>query len=268
MSESDPFKDKNKPPVLRKGLSGRYNVVSTGIPKIDEILGGGFLSNSIVLIAHQTSYRFTEFADWKLVYESGKNFFIILVDYCKPVEDLYCTAGVSEFSEENSKGDKTFISMDRVRIINCFSGDVWGTKNIFGDKVYNLDDPFDCDKLFSTMKSIRESLPEKSWAVWVFDSLTDLSIGVPEHEIVKFFRRASRLHKQYGDLAFYILNIDAHTSQFLAMISQMVDVRINFKVEETENKLKSYMQVVKSPFPIDTRRLYYEIGPNGNLVYY
>jgi len=183
-----------------------------------------------------------------------------------PVEDLYYTSGILEFKGE-VKNDRVFISIDRVRVINCFSSEVGNEKYLFDDKVYTLDEPFNTDKLFSVMRTARESLPENAWVVWVFLSLTDLAIGVSEPEIAKFFRRASRLHKQYGDLAFYLLNMDAHT-KLLAMISQLVDVIINFKIVETEEKLRNYIQVVKSPFPIDTKRLYYDVNTKGDIIYY
>jgi KaiC/GvpD/RAD55 family RecA-like ATPase len=222
----------------------------------------------MVLIAHQTGYRHTEFINWKLPVGSGKEFFAILVNYTRPVEDLYYTSGILEFKGEEVKNDKVFISMDRVSIINCFSSEDGNENYVFNDKVYTLDDPFDTDKLFSIMRTVRESLPENAWVVWVFFSLTDLSIGVSETEIARFFRRASRLHKQYGDLAFYLLNMDAHNPKFLAIISQLVDVIINFRMEENAEKIRNYTQVIKSPFPIDTKRLYYDIDPNGNIIYY
>nr|MDO8080444.1 hypothetical protein [Candidatus Freyarchaeota archaeon] len=233
---------------------------------MDDSLGGGILSNSVVLIAHQTGFRQTDFVNWKLPVSSGKEFFVILVDYTMPVEDLYYTSGILEFKGE-VKNDRVFISIDRVRVINCFSSEVGNEKYLFDDKVYTLDEPFNTDKLFSVMRTARESLPENAWVVWVFLSLTDLAIGVSEPEIAKFFRRASRLHKQYGDLAFYLLNMDAHT-KLLAMISQLVDVIINFKIVETEEKLRNYIQVVKSPFPIDTKRLYYDVNTKGDIIYY
>lgn len=266
-SELNRFKNKSLN-LSSEELSSKSSVVSTGIPKIDEILGGGILSNSLVLIAHQTSYRFIELVNWKLLFNSGREFFVILVNYGKPLEDLYYRAGVSDFRGEEVKNDRVFISLDRVRVINCFSGDLGNEKNRFSDKVYDLDDPFDCDKLFSIMRTVRESLSDNAWVLWIFSSLTDLSIGVPEQEIVRFFRRISRLHKQYGDIAFYLLNMDAHKPQFLAMISQLVDVRINFKIEETEEKLKNYIQVIKNPFPVNTKRLYYDIDPNGEFIFY
>ncbi|MFB0563891.1 MAG: RAD55 family ATPase, partial [Candidatus Lokiarchaeia archaeon] len=240
----------------------KYDTISTGIPKLDEYLGGGIFTNSMVLISYQTGFRYTEFISWMMPVMTGREFFVILVDYIRPVEELLKMAGILEFKEEEVKNDKVYVSFDRMRIINCFSSDV-NKKLDLGDKVLTLDDPFDVDKLFSMMRSVREKLPKDAWVIWVFWSLTDLSIGLSEEEIPRFFRRVSRLHKSYDDLAFYLLNMDAHNPKFLALIAQLVDVIINFKIEETEEKLRNYIQVVKSPLPVDTTKLYYDIDPNG-----
>jgi KaiC/GvpD/RAD55 family RecA-like ATPase len=237
------------------------------MPKLDERLGGGILSNSMILIVHQTGYRYADFINRIMTAESEKEFFVILVDYVGSMESLYYKAGVFESKGEEVK-DYKVLSTDKVRIINCSSRELGNEKYLFNGKVYTLDDPFDTDKLFSIMRTVRESLPENAWVIWVFFSLTDLSIGVSEPEIAKFFRHASRLHKQYGDPAFYFLNMDAHNPMLLATISQMADFIINLRTEETEEKLRKYIQVIKSPFPIDTKRLYYDIDPDGDFIYY
>ncbi len=199
--------------------------------------------------------------------QTGREFFVVLVDYIRPVEELLYMAGLLEFKEEEVKNDRVFISFDRMRIINCFSSEA-NEKFMSDDKVFTLDDPFDVDKLFSIMRSVRENLPEDAWVIWVFWSLTDLSIGLSEEEITRFFRRVSRLHKRYNDLAFYLLNMDAHSPKFRALSAQLVDIIIDFKMEETEEKLRNYIQVVKSPLPTDSTKLYYEIDPNGNRIFY
>ncbi|WXG41623.1 MAG: hypothetical protein WED07_12815 [Candidatus Freyarchaeum deiterrae] len=265
--ESNRYKNKSSTPRLRGEFEGRHDIVSTGTPKLDGSLGGGFLSNSMVLIAHQASYRYAELLNCILPAEIGREFYLILVDYGRHVEDLFYKMGVFELKGEKVKNDRV-LSLDRMRIINCFSSEVGNEKYLYNDKMYTLDDPFDNDKLFSIMKTVRESLPENAWVVWLFFSLTDLSIGVSEPYITRFFRRVSRLHKQYGDLAFYPLNMDAHSTKFQAMISHMTDVIINFKREDTGEKLKNYIQVIKGPFLINTKRLYYDIDSNGNFIYY
>jgi len=122
------------------------------------------------------------------------------------------------------------------------------------------------DYLYSTTRNIRDELGRKRWVVWIFSSLTDLSIGVPEEEIIRFSRRLFRLHKNYHDLAFYLLNMDAHSKRFLAVITQLMDIVINFKVEETESKLRNYLQVTKGVFLTDSTKLHYEVDERGKLI--
>jgi len=246
----------------------KYGLISTGIQKLDERLGGGILSNSIVLILHQTGFRQWEFINLSMPIASKREFYLIIVDYARPVEDLLFMATSSWRKGEGVQSSKEFINFDRIRIIDCFSGQPPNERLNLRKEVYTLDEPFDTDRLFSLMRSVRESLPLDSWAIWIFGSLTDLSMGVPEEEVARFYRRVIRFHKHYGDLAFYMLNMDAHETKFRAILSQLSDVIIQFKVEEAGEKLRNYMQVIKAQFPIDTTKLYYEIEPDSSIIYY
>ncbi len=246
----------------------RYDLISTGIPKLDERLGGGILSNSIVLILHQINFRYWEFMNLNMPFLGKREFYVVIVDYVRPVDDFLYMATTFWRKGEETQNSKELISFDRIRIIDCFSSQPLSEGLSLRDKVYPLDEPFDTNRLLSLMRSVREDLPSSSWAIWIFETLTDLSMGIPEEEVARFYRRAIRFHKQYGDLAFYMLNMDAHETKFRAILSQLSDVIIHFKVEETGEKLRNYMQVIKAPFPFDTTKLYYDIESNGNIIYY
>ncbi|MEX2705893.1 MAG: RAD55 family ATPase [Candidatus Freyrarchaeum guaymaensis] len=246
----------------------KYTIISSGIPKLDDRLGGGFFSNSMVLVSYQTGTRFVEFLNWIMPVKSGKKFFVVLVDYYRPVDELLNIASVEGFSQEKTEGGVYLLSFDRMRIINCFSSEATEREYLLSDKIYTVDEPFDTDRLFSVMRTVRKKIPEDLWVIWTFLTLTDLSVGVSEEEISRFIRRALRLHKQYGDIAFYLLNMDAHSKRFLAVINQLMDVVINFKVEEAGEKLRRYIQVIKSPLPNDTTKLYYDVDADGKLIVY
>ena len=62
--------------------------------------------------------------------------------------------------------------------------------------------------------------------------------------------------------------MDAHSKRFLAVITQLMDIVINFKVEEAGEKLRRYIQVIKSPLPNDTTKLYYDVDADGKLIVY
>nr|MDO8080446.1 ATPase domain-containing protein [Candidatus Freyarchaeota archaeon] len=246
----------------------KLSMIKTVIPKLDERLGGGFLKNSVVLISRQTASRFTEFSNWNLLDFKGEKFLAVLIDYDRPVEEYINFALELQFKEEEVKNYIANSSLDNVKIINGFSNVFEDEKHLFEDKIHTLDESFNTDKLYSVMRTVREGVSKDTWVFWVFDSLTGLAIGISENELAKFFGRVIRLHKKYGDIAFYIVNMEAHTPQFLAIVTHLVDTVINFKVEETEERLKNYIQVVKSPLLIDTTKLYYEVHRDGSVIFY
>ncbi|MHA1580807.1 MAG: hypothetical protein ACTSUQ_14440 [Candidatus Freyarchaeota archaeon] len=62
--------------------------------------------------------------------------------------------------------------------------------------------------------------------------------------------------------------MDAHNKRFLAVITQLMDVFVNFKVEETESKLRKYLKVTKGAFLTDSTKLYYEVDERGELIFF
>ncbi|MEX2705891.1 MAG: hypothetical protein Q6352_011600 [Candidatus Freyrarchaeum guaymaensis] len=62
--------------------------------------------------------------------------------------------------------------------------------------------------------------------------------------------------------------MDAHSRRFLAVITQLMDIVINFKTEETESKLRNYLQVTKGVFLTDSTKLYYEVDERGELIFF
>ncbi|WXG41622.1 MAG: hypothetical protein WED07_12810 [Candidatus Freyarchaeum deiterrae] len=243
-------------------------MIKTFLPKLNDRLGGGFLDNSVILLSLQAATRFIEFHNWNLIDIKDKKFFAIIIDYDIPAEEYIDFAMRLQSKEGEVNNLSASSSLNRWKIINGYSNVFEDENHLFKDLVHTLDEPFNTDKLYSIMRMARESVPEETWVFWDFNSLTDLAIGVPEDELTKFFVRVIRLHKKYGDMAFYFVNMDAHSSKFLATITHLVDTVINFKVEEEGEKIKNYMQVVKSPLLLDTTKLYYEAHPDGSIIFY
>jgi KaiC/GvpD/RAD55 family RecA-like ATPase len=238
-------------------------VIKTGIPELDERLGGGIPSNAVVLLSYQMGIAFHAFTSWHIIRQM-ENYHIILVNFSSPVEEFITRSNIeSVFDGENKGGEGEFFSL-----IDCFSQEGDTIKKVYGGSVYQVSNPFDIDNLYSTMRIIREELGKNKWVVWGFNTLTDLSIIVSEEELARFCRRLFRFHKGYNDLAFYLLNMEAQTENFIAIMNQMVDVSIYFKVEEKEDRLKNYVQIIKGFFPIDTKKLYYETKEEGKTIFY
>lgn len=238
-------------------------VLKTEITELDERLGGGIPSNSIVLLSFQTGTTFLEFTEWN-IYKQLEAPHIVLVSFTLPALEFVDRANVRSVvdSEDAKSREEEFFT-----VIDCFTQESETIKKIDYGSIYQVSYPFDTDKLYSTIKKVREGL-EKRKVVWVFNSLTGLSIGVSEEDLAKFCRRVFRLHKNHKDLAFYLLNMEAHSTKFFAIITQLVDIAINFKVEEKEDRLRNYLQVIKGVFPIDTKKLYYETNRDGKAIFY
>lgn len=238
--------------------------IRTGIPALDERLGGGILSNSVVLLSFQTGVALIQFTKWNVPKQMDDPR-IILVNFALPAVEFLERSNVkSIFRDKDTKiqGGNLFT------LIDCFTEAGDAVIRVDGGTIYQVQYPFDPNKLYSTMKKVREGLGENRSALWVFDSLTDMSIGVSEQELIKFCRRAFRLHKSYRDPAFYLLNWEAHEKKFRSIINQLADVVIEFRVEEKQDKLKNYLQVIKGVFIIDTKKLYYEVDRNGETIFY
>lgn len=241
----------------------KFREIKTGIPGLDERLGGGIPYNAVVLLSYQTGATFHAFASWGII-KQMENYHIILVNFSSPVEEFINRSNIeSAFDSENKAPEREFFSL-----IDCFTQEGDTTKKVYGGIVYQVSNPFDIDKLYSTMRMVRGELGKNKWVIWGFNTLTDLSIVVSEEQLAKFCRRLFHFHKSYNDLAFYLLNMEAQTENFFAIMNQMVDVSIEFKVEEKEDRLKNYVQVVKGFFPIDTKKLYYETKEKGKSIFY
>jgi KaiC/GvpD/RAD55 family RecA-like ATPase len=239
-------------------------VLKTAVPELDERLGGGIPSNAIVLLSFQTGITFLEFTDWTVT-KQMKNAHVILVNFSSPVGEIIDRSNVkSAFDSENIKVHQE----ESFSLIDCYTQESETTKRVDGGKVYQIPGSFGADKLYSTMRKVREGLGKDKWVLWVFDTLTNMSIGVSEEEMAKFCRKVFRLHKSYNDLAFYLLNMGAHSKNFIATITQMADIAIDFKVEEKENRLKNYVQVIKGEGPINTKKLYYETKEKRKAIFY
>ncbi len=239
-------------------------ISNTGIPSLDSLLGGGFLSNSIIVISHQPGTKFRQFG-----FEIGFKKFeerICMID----VTFHYSLQEVTDWfkiyiknPELNKKIMETLPTFN-FNIIDCFSISDSEEDSKIGN-IYHVSNPFNVDNLLSVMAKVRERVPRDKQVNWVFYDLTNMSIGVPEDELVKFCRRAFRYHKQLGDQAFYYLNENAHTKMFFAKVYQLSDVFIKLIAEETPRGLINSIQVLKGVFPFESKKVFFDVDENGKI---
>ncbi|MEM2145421.1 MAG: hypothetical protein QW279_08665, partial [Candidatus Jordarchaeaceae archaeon] len=159
-----------------------------------------------------------------------------------------------------------FLSSGNITIIDCLNSqqDKADIPNI---NIHVVSNPFDIEKLLSTMADVRTHIPENKPVFWVFYSLTEMSIGVPEDELIMFCRRAFRYHKSRKDLALYILNEQAHSETFLAKLYQLSDIYIKFIAEDTHSGKATLLQILKSPLNYNSAKVKLPMDEKGQIKF-
>lgn len=238
-------------------------IINSGIPVLDSLLGGGFLSNSIIIISHWPGVKILEL-DYQLLSNNfDENTYLIVVTFHFSLQENISRIRVIGQKLEFFKKIMELIS-SRLIVIDCFSITNREEEPQKGNTHY-VSNPFNVDKLLSVMANIRESIPEDKRVVWFFFNLTIMSIGVPEEELVKFCWKAFRYHKQHGDQAIYTFNEKAHTDTFFAKMYQLSDVFLKLIAEYTPHGLKNGAQVIKSVFPFQSKKIFYEVNGRAEL---
>jgi KaiC/GvpD/RAD55 family RecA-like ATPase len=241
-------------------------IANASIPVLDSLLGGGFLSNSIIVISHWPGVKILEL-DYQLLSNNfDENTYLIVVTFHFSLQENIGRVKVTLQKSEFFKNVMELISSGRLIVIDCFSIPDREEDSQKGNTHY-VSNPFNVDNLLSVMAHIRESVPENKRVVWFFFNLTVMGIGVPETELVKFCWRAFRYHKQHGDQAIYTFNEKAHTDTFIAKMYQLSDVFIKLTAEETSHGLKNGVQVIKGIFPFQSKKVFYEVNENAELQF-
>ncbi|MGQ9721626.1 MAG: hypothetical protein ACUVXA_09935 [Candidatus Jordarchaeum sp.] len=241
-------------------------IVGSGMPFLDSLLGGGFLSNSIIVISHQAAINFWELVYRILLNDFDERFYLVMVTFHLSLEEYLDRAKYSMFGSDISREIMEMLTTSGYNIIDCFNISP-GVEDSKIDNTYYVSNPFNTDNLLSVMSKVRESVPGGKWVRWCFYNLTNMSIGVPEDELVKFCRRAFRYHKSHGDLAVYLLNEKAHTDIFYAKVYQLSDVFIKLVSEETPKGIRNGIQVIKSVFPFQSKKTFYNVGEKGQIQF-
>jgi hypothetical protein len=253
--------------TLESGKTGWEDsgLIRTGIPELDSLLGGGMLSNSIIVISYQYGVRTIEPLTQIFQNQFGEKNHIILINYHYSPQEYETRTKMWKQISEIHKGPERSLLYGSMSFIDCF-GASSETDN-HRSNPYSVSNPFDVDKLLSVMTNVRNSVPEDKSVFWMFHSLTDMSVGVPENEVLKFCGRAFRYHKRCGDLAVYTLNEKAHSEIFRAKLHQLTDVFIRFIGEDTAKGIDTSIQILKGIFSWDSKKTRYLLDEKGHIQF-
>ncbi|WXG42072.1 MAG: hypothetical protein WED07_15135 [Candidatus Freyarchaeum deiterrae] len=240
-------------------------ITKTGIPFLDSLLGGGLLGY-IVTISQQPGVKFWELIHRILYNNYNEKFYLILATFHLSLQEYQDRVKYSTSNPKSLEEINKILSTGKLSVIDCFGIHDEET-NSEKDSIHYVSNPFNVDNLLSIMSDVREKIPEDKQVYWYFPDITNMSIGTPEEDLVKFCRRAFRYHKQQGDLAIYILNEKAHSEEFFAKLYQLSDVFIKLVAKENKWGLENVVQVIKGPFQIQSKKAFYDVKENLEIQF-
>jgi KaiC/GvpD/RAD55 family RecA-like ATPase len=244
--------------------AGGIKVIRTGIPIVDALLGGGILSNSIVVATNQYGVRAFE-ALTQIFHNQLEDSHVININYHFSIEEFNARFKMLNKGVDAGGTPLKILQKGNLTIIDCLN--VKGGKEGPEGNIYPVSNPFDVDKVLSEMTTVRNSIPEGKSVFWIFSTLTDMSVGLPEADVIRFCRKAFRYHKYCGDLALYTLTEQAHPEKFQTMLYQLSDVFIKFIGEDTPEGIDSKIQILKGVFNFSLKKTRYIINEKKQIQF-
>ncbi|MEX2724857.1 MAG: hypothetical protein Q6367_013280 [Candidatus Freyarchaeota archaeon] len=243
---------------------GDIKVIRTGIPIVDSLLGGGMMSNSIVVATSEYGVRAFE-ALTQIFHNQLEDGHVININYHFSPEEFNARFKMVDQGVDAGGTPLKIFHKGNLTIIDCLN--VKGGKEGTEGKIYPVSNPFDADKVLSEMTKVRNSIPEGKSVFWIFSTLTDMSVGLPEDDIIRFCRKAFRYHKYCGDLALYTLIEQAHSERFQTMLYQLSDIFIKFIGEDTPEGIDSKIQILKGVFNFSLKKMRYKINEKKQIQF-
>lgn len=220
-----------------------------GIEGLDAALGGGVLSNGVILISFDPGSDEWVFSSEIIRNSLFKGEYVIQLDFDhSPEYSLNSIIGLGVESNILKDKLKAEYKTGKLRFIDCFTAESSQEKIKPTRFTVILDNPYNLSKLLFTMKQVRDSIPSGFKVKWFFSNLTSLSINLPIQDVIRFCRSAFRIHKQFNDQAVYYVNRGAHSSEFLSIIYQLVDAVVELRTREVNNRVLRFLRVVKNQF--------------------
>ncbi|MEM2145762.1 MAG: hypothetical protein QW279_10400, partial [Candidatus Jordarchaeaceae archaeon] len=146
-------------------------ISNTGIPFLDSLLGGGYLSNSIVVVSYQPGVKIRQFSFRLGLKKFEEKMHIILVTFSYPIEQSLNLVKFSLTNPKLNKKIKETLQIGSLSVIDCFSITEGEEDSKIGS-IHHVSNPFNIDELLSVMASARERIPKDKQAYWIFYDLT------------------------------------------------------------------------------------------------
>jgi len=226
-------------------------VMSTGIPKLDELIGGGLEKGSCALIYMTPGLEGMVFAQQMLL-------------------EILKKGGMGLYFVNNKMPESVLQSVERLnwrselfrkmKFIDCFSA----TAGQASGHRYFVKEPW---SLKATEEVIARAVKENCGGMLVFDSFSSVVERNGEKEALEAQRAWKEVAKENGVTSVYLFTDWGGEGRTFERISKPFDYVIRLQAVEEKMLLRNYFVVTKAPKPASRSAVPFKIGTEGVAVY-
>jgi Nif-specific regulatory protein len=204
------------------------NILSTGVPSVDRLLGGLHGGDNVV---------------WEL--DSGAPADVLMRRFIRTAERAGCVVLIS-FNRSPQSILRTYggtVAAGRFVLVDCFTSGKGSGDKIFWDfyqtgqadqarseaRIIRVARTQDLDKVIEVLEGLEAETSER--ASYIFDSLTGmLELWTDEQRALSFFTHMCPRFHDLDTVAYWLLEREAHSEQFLANLRHIAQVVVALSV--------------------------------------
>jgi len=235
-------------------------ILATGIPKLDEVVGGGIPAYKSVLLYAKPGVENTEFAMQMLNYRLKKgDKGLYLVNNKKPDAVRYLLSkydwNLSDFEKKNA-----------LFFLDCYSGMLSQPSK----EKFSVEDPVDVKKLDVAICKALEALKNQN-TLFIFDSLSSfIDLHGFDKELFEYLEHWLRLAYEYHVTPVFIFTEWPYKQSHLTKLKSLFDCVVNIKAIERKVILRKYFSVAKANWSeaVSKKEIPFKVlAPGGIRVY-
>ncbi len=237
-------------------------LISTGIDKFNEILGGGIPRNSMILFLTDIGSE-SDIVALQILWNRLKAGDLgVIYDFDLPPMDLREKMKTYGWNLKKYEEEGKFILADM--FTHAFD-----LESFYPKEKYYCKRPTDITYIGNFAHKLREEILQRTQPGEYFGVI--LSAGrllhfTGEDEALKFVYASRMKYKPLGT-ALYLLDPRIASEKGLAMLENFADIVIRFSVEKVSNRFNRFLRVIKSPlFGYLKEPLHYTITPTEGAV--